>query len=127
MIPTDINYITLTRWDRQHAGDTVSMASHTALQLLTPRLGPTSMLFLHRFARRAAIAEVTTYAQLADELGVSPAVMVKTIERLNRFGFARWSDPTCETLEVATELGSGPPPHNGGTPAQADPPHLKAA
>lgn len=127
MLPTDIKYITLTSWDRPNAGDTVSMASNTALQVLTPRLGPTSVLFLHRFARRGARVEVTTYEQLASELGVSIRPMVKTIERVVRFGFARWSDPSCETLEIATELGSGPPPSDGGTPAHAEPPHLRAA
>ncbi len=127
MIPTDIKYITLTPWDRLNAGDTVSMASHTALQILAPKLGPTSVLFLHRFARRGAQLEVTTYEQLASELGVAPGIVAKTVQRLVRFGFARWTDPTCESLEIATELGSGPPPSIGGTPAQADPPHLRAA
>lgn len=127
MIPTDIKYITLTPWDRPNAGDTVSMASHTALQVLAPRLGPTSVLFLHRFARRGAQLEVTTYEQLASELGVAPGIVAKTVQRLVRFGFARWTDSTCESLEIATELGSGPPPSNGGTPAKVDPPHLRAA
>ena len=54
MIPTDVKYITLTPWDRHKPSDTVSMASNTALQVLTPRLGPTSVLFLHRYARRGA-------------------------------------------------------------------------
>ncbi len=127
MIPTDIKYITLTSWDRPNAGDTVSMASHTALQVLAPRLGPTSVLFLHRFARRGAQLEVTTYEQLASELGVAPGIVAKTVRRLVRFGFARWTDPACESLEIATELGSGPPPSNGGTLAHADPPQLRAA
>lgn len=127
MIPTDSKYITITPWERPNAGDTVSMASHTALQVLAPRLGPTSVLFLHRFARRGAQLEVTTYEQLASELGVAPGLVAKTVERLARFGFARWSDPTCESLEIATELGSGPPPSNCGTPAQANPPHRRAA
>jgi hypothetical protein len=127
MIPTDIKYITLKPWDRPTAGTTVSMASNTALQTLTPRLGPTSVLFLHRFARRGALVEVTTYDQLASELGIAPGVMAKTVQRIVRFGFARWVDTDQSTLEIATELGAGPPPSDGGTPAQAQTPHLRAA
>lgn len=127
MIPTDTKYITLTPWVRQHAGGTVSMASDTALQVLAPRVGPTSVLFLHRFARRGGLHEVTTYTQLASEFGVAPNVMAKTVQRIVRFGFARWTDADHSNLEVATELGSGTPPSDGGTPAQGEPPHLRAA
>ena len=74
------------------------------------------MLFLHRFARRGAIAEFTTYDQLAAELGVAPRQMVRTVERIIRFEFARWADDGCEILEVATEVG---PPHR---PPAVEPP-----
>ena len=126
MLPTDINQITITRWDRPVAGIPISMASDTALRILAPRLGPTSVLFLHRFARHGGTAEFTNYDRLAAEHGVAPRQMIKTIERLIRFKFARWGDETCELLEVATELGTTPPPA-GDTPTTPPRPHLRAA
>ena len=120
-------YITLIRWDRPTAGPTVSMASDRALTLLAPRLGPTSTLFLHRFARRNARLETIGLDQLAGEFGITPGVMVKTMNRMVRFDFARWLDDDHTCLEVATELGAGPPPSDGGTPAHVQPPHLRAA
>lgn len=126
MLPTDINQITITRWDRPVAGIPISMASDEALRILAPRVGPTSVLFLHRFARRGGSAEFTNFDRLAAEHGVAPRQMVKTVERLIRFKFARWGDETCEVLEVATQLGTTPPT-DGGTPTPAPRPHLRAA
>ena len=126
MLPTDINHIAITRWDRPVAGIPISMASDEALQILTPRIGPTSVLFLHRFARRGAVTEFTTYDQLAAEHGVAPRHMVRTVERIIRFKFARWADENCQVLEVATEVGTAPPT-GGGTPTAAPQPHLRAA
>jgi len=125
--PEDTTYITLIPWDRPTAGTTVSMASDTALQVLAPRLGPTSTLFLHRFARRGAQLEVVTLEHLAGEFGITPGVMTKTLNRIVRFGFARWHDIDQTALEVATKLGAGPPPSNGGTQAQTEAPRLRAA
>jgi hypothetical protein len=125
MLPTDINSLTIIRWDRDTIGATVSMASNEALTVLTPRLGPTGTLFLHRFARRGAQAEFTNYDHLAGELGVAPRQLVKTVERIIRFGYARWADPACETLETAVQLGTAPPT-GPGTPI-AGIPHLRAA
>ena len=126
MLPTDINQITIARWDRPVVGIPISMASDEALRILAPRLGPTSVLFLHRFARHGGNAEFTNYDRLAAEHGVAPRQMVKTVERLIRFGFARWGDEKCEVLEVATQLGTTPPT-GGGTPTPAPEPHLRAA
>jgi len=92
MLPTEVTNITIIRWDREVIGNLVTMASNEALDVLAPRLGPTSVLFLHRFARRGGTVEFTTYDKLAAELGVAPGQMVKTVERIIRFGFARWAD-----------------------------------
>jgi hypothetical protein len=125
MLPTEVTNITIIRWDREVIGNLVPMSSNEAIDVLAPRLGPTSVLLLHRFARRGGTAEFTTYDKLAGELGVAPRQLVRTVERIIRFGFARWADAACETLEVATEVGFLPP-SGGGTPVAA-PRHLKAA
>ncbi len=125
MLPTEVTNITIIRWDREVIGNLVPMTSNEALDVLAPLLGPTSVLFLHRFARRGGTAEFTTYDKLAGELGVAHRHMVKTVERIIRFGFGRWADNTCQTLEIATEVGFQPPTGRG-TPVAA-PRHLRAA
>jgi len=126
MLPIEVHEITLTRWDRPVAGTPISLASDVAIRVLTPRIGPTGTLFLYRFAAHDVTTERTTYQTLAAELGVAPAVMVRTIERVIRFGYARWADTDCRLLEVPTQLGSGTST-GGGTPTARPVPDLRAA
>lgn len=111
MHTTTIDQLTITRWDRPVAGDPLSIATHEALTALAPRLGPTATLFLHRCARRfdaGMLAEFATYDGLAAEFGVGTTQMVRTVERVIRFGYGRWIDTDCHQLEVATTIGTPP-------------------
>lgn len=111
MHTTNINTITIVPWNRETAGEPVPVASNHALETLPERLGPTATLFLHRCGRRfeaGALADFTSYAELATGLGVAPSVIVKTVERVIRFGYAYWADATCELLAVVAHIGQRP-------------------
>jgi hypothetical protein len=111
MHTTTIDQLRITRWDRPIAGDPLSIATPEALTALAPRLGPTATLFLHRCAWRfdvGMIAEFTSYDDLAAEFGVGTTQMVRTVERVIRFGYGRWVDTDCHQLEVATTIGTPP-------------------
>lgn len=62
-----------------------------ALMFLTPVLGPTSTLVLHRLARalNSGGPLCWTLADLAATFGVSTSQIDRTIDRLERFGYAR--------------------------------------
>ncbi len=62
-----------------------------ALMFLTPVLGPTSTLVLHRLARalNSGGPLCWTLTDLAATFGVSLSQIDRTIDRLERFGYAR--------------------------------------
>jgi hypothetical protein len=106
---TSIDQLTIVAWFREVEGEPLPLATAEALTALAPRLGPTSCLLLFRCAHRfdtGVLFETTNYPTLAAELGVGVTQIVRTIERLIRFGYARWVDDHCELLELATTIGS---------------------
>lgn len=62
-----------------------------ALVFLTPVLGPTSVLVLHRLSRalRAGGPLCWSMTDLAATFGVAVGQLDRTVDRLERFGFAR--------------------------------------
>ena len=94
--PTDTPapVIRLSVWDDPLATDGLRADSDDALVYLTPILGPTSTLVLHRFARCLTTSTVRAWRrdELAATFGVRPALLSSSLARLERFGMIRIHD-----------------------------------
>ncbi len=111
MHTTKVHHLTIARWERDVAGEEITIACPEGIATLAPRLGPTGTLTMHQCSHlfdSGAIAISTSYTELAARFGVGTSAMVRTIERMVRFGYARWADPACEVLEIATRIGRCP-------------------
>lgn len=77
-----------------------------ALVFLTPVLGPTGTLLLHRLARAIHTGGPRCWSvdDLAATFGVSPAVLDRTIDRLEWFGYARRDGYRLQVRTVAPRL-----------------------
>ena len=107
--PTDIidQYLIATAWTPEPQPGDMASDSDDALTYLTPHLGPTSSLLLHRISRYLTTADTFSieYTELARTFGVAPSVLKRSIERLCQFGYARRNG---DTLEVATTFRLSP-------------------
>ncbi len=107
--PTDIidNYLIATAFTPEPRPGDMACDSDDALTWLTPHLGPTSCLVLHRINRYLTTSDTFAieYTELARTFGVSPSLLKRNIERLCQFGHARRNG---DTLEVATTFRLSP-------------------
>lgn len=78
-------------WSDPLDADGIGADTDDALMFLTPFLGPTSTLLLHRLTRALNTGgrQGWTLSDLAGTFGVSVGQIDRTIDRLERFGFAR--------------------------------------
>lgn len=83
--------IHIERWNDPFTVARFDADADEALMFLTPVLGPTSTLVLHRLARalKSGGPLCWTLADLASTFGVSIGQIDRTIDRLERFGYAR--------------------------------------
>ena len=80
----------IERWNDPLVVARLDADTDEALMFLTPVLGPTSTLVLHRLARALNSGPLCwTLADLAATFGVSISQIDRTIDRLERFGYAR--------------------------------------
>ena len=86
---TDLLHI--ERWNDAAAVAVFDSHSDEALMFLPPVLGPTSTLLLHRLARALVSGGPLCWSisDLAATFGVSLGQIDRTIDRLERFGYAR--------------------------------------
>lgn len=104
----DSNFITFAAAKATTVPGVVSAADSAALDRITPQLGPTASLLLHRAARAIELAgdgwtPWTAHSELAAGLGVPVGKIRQALDRLVRFGYATWADPgDCTALEVRT-------------------------
>ena len=96
--------ISTTVWDDPLAAGGLDADSDDALVYLTPILGPTATLLLHRLARYLTgelTAQTWTISELAASLGVMPSTLTATLARLDRFGMIR---VTGDRTQVRTRI-----------------------
>jgi hypothetical protein len=95
--------IRLSVWDDPLANGGLRADSDDALVYLTPILGPTSTLVLHRLARclTANTMRAWTCDELAATFGVRPALLRSSLARLERFGMIRIHG---EHIDVRTSI-----------------------
>ena len=80
----------IERWDDPFETVTIESDSDEALLFLAPVLGPTSTMLLHRLARALVSGGPVCWSltDLATTFGVSLGQIDRTIDRLERFGYA---------------------------------------
>jgi hypothetical protein len=95
----------LTVWNDPRAANGLQTDTDDALIYLTPVLGPTSTLVLHRFSRclRTGTSRVWSIEDLAATFGVGVSQMRASLARLERFGMIRLAG---DRIEVRTRLAS---------------------
>ena len=81
----------IERWNDPVTTSVFDSDTDEALMFLAPVLGPTSTLLLHRLARALVSGGPVCWslADLATTFGVSLGQIDRTIDRLERFGYAR--------------------------------------
>lgn len=86
---TDLLHI--ERWNDPLATGVFDSDTDEALMFLAPVLGPTSTMVLHRLARALVSGGPVCWSltDLATTFGVSLGQIDRTIDRLERFGYAR--------------------------------------
>ena len=89
--PPAADLMHIERWNDPLVVARFDADTDEALMFLTPVLGPTSTLVLHRLARALSSGGPLcwTLADLAATFGVSLGQIDRTIDRLERFGYAR--------------------------------------
>ena len=96
--------INVTVWDDPLAAGGLEADSDDALVYLTPILGPTATLLLHRLARYLsgeATGQTWSISELAASLGVIPSTLTASLARLDRFGMIR---VTGDRAQVRTRI-----------------------
>jgi hypothetical protein len=95
----------LTVWNDPRAASGLQTDTDDALIYLSPVLGPTSTLTLHRLARclTTGTSRVWSIEDLAATFGVGTSQMRASLARLERFGMIR---TVGDRLEVRTRLAS---------------------
>ncbi len=77
---------------------------HELLDSWLGRLGPSATLLAQRFARDLDALPAVDYDhdELAAWLGIAPAVLARTLDRLARFGFVAFV--SCDTVTARLEV-----------------------
>jgi hypothetical protein len=104
--PVTTNHISV--WHDPLAADGLKSDSDDALVYLTPILGPTSTLLLHRLARCLTTNSATVWStdDLAASFGVAPAVIRSSLARLERFAMIRHHASRTEVRTIIPALSA---------------------
>ena len=90
-IESQATIVEIAAWRDALAVGGIRADSDDALLYLSPIIGPTSVLLLHRLARGLTSDCRTSWTmhELAGSFGVTTSLLARSLDRLERFGLAR--------------------------------------